>query len=196
MCEARVGELVTGEPPGRGNRKVILTSIFGRWWAELAVIVLALVLWAPRLSGPIDLRWDAGDYYVLGTSLATGHGYKIISEPGSPEAVQYPPLLPGIVALYERAAGSTDPTRVGPFLRVSYAVLFLVYGLAVLMLAKIYLPPLFACIATALCLLHVWTIFLSDVLFAEIPFALVSVSFALVAGNRSKIWRPWVREAD
>ena len=76
-----------------------------KYWTSALVIGLAILLWLPRLSGPIDLRWDAGVYYLLGSSLATGHGYRILSEPGSPEAVQYPPLLPGIVALYARAFG-------------------------------------------------------------------------------------------
>ena len=95
-----------------------------------------ILLWLPRLSGPIDLRWDAGVYYLLGSSLATGHGYRILSEPGSPEAVQYPPLLPGIVALYARAFGSIDPAVIGPWLRLSYAALFLVYGIGVLCFSK------------------------------------------------------------
>jgi hypothetical protein len=140
----------------------------------------------PRLSGPIDLRWDAGVYYLLGSSLATGHGYRILSEPGSPEAVQYPPLLPGIVALYARAFGSTDPAVIGPGLRLSYAALFLMYGIGALRMARKFLSPLFAFIAAALCLLSIWTIFLSDLLFAEIPFALVSVMFACVAGSARK----------
>src|SRR5262249_29155485 len=87
-----------------------------RYWPELVVIAVALSLWAPRMCGPIDLRWDAGVYYVLGTSLATGQGYRILSEPGSPEAVQYPPLLPATVAMFQRALGSKDPQVVAPWL--------------------------------------------------------------------------------
>jgi hypothetical protein len=166
-----------------------------RYWTGSVVAVLALALWVPRLSGPIDLRWDAGVYYVLGTSLATGQGYRILSEPGSPEALQYPPLLPGVVALYERALGSTDPAVIAPWLRISYALLFLVYGVAVVTLARRYLRPIFALAATALCLLHIFTIFLSDLLSAEIPFAVVSVVFALAAtSGRSPSPRPWLRE--
>src|SRR5262245_48504783 len=112
-----------------------MRGVINRYWHLAFVIALSIILWTPRLKGPIDLRWDAGVYYVLGTSLATGHGYRILSEPGAPEAVQYPPLLPGIVALYERALDSTDPAVVGPWLRRSYAALFLVYGVLVLMLA-------------------------------------------------------------
>jgi hypothetical protein len=166
-----------------------------RYWAEAVVVAIALLLWAPRLSGPIDLRWDAGVYYVLGTSLATGHGYRILSEPGSPEALQYPPLLPAVVALYQRALGSTDPAVVAPWLRISYAALFLAYAVAVLALARRYLHPGLAVAVTALCLFHAWTIFLSDLLFAEVPFALVSVGFVLVAVNGPLSSRPWLREA-
>jgi len=161
---------------------------------EAVVVAIAVTLWAPRLSGPIDLRWDAGVYYVLGTSLATGQGYRILSEPGSPEAVQYPPLLPAIVAVCQRVLGSTDPGIVAPWLRVLYAVLFLGYALAVLALAKRYLRPVFAVTAVAFTLLQPNTIFVSDVLYTEIPFALISVLFVLVAVKGPFSSRPWLRE--
>jgi hypothetical protein len=172
-------------------------SAIKRYWHWAVIVALAILLWIPRMSGPIDLRWDAGVYYVLGTSLATGQGYRILSEPGSPQALQYPPLLPAIVAVYERALGSTDPAIVGPWLRISYAGLFLVYGLAVLALARRYLRPIYALAATAFCLFHIWTIFMSDLLFAEIPLALVSVVFVLVAAsNRFGFRWHWLREAS
>lgn len=163
-------------------------------WSIIAVLALALLLWAPRFSGPIDLRWDAGVYYVLGTSLAKGQGYRIVSEPGSPEALQYPPLLPALIALHQLALGTTDPAMVAPWLRSSYAALFIVYSLVVLALAKRHLSSEFALAATGLCLLHIMTIFLSDLLFAELPFAVVSVAFVLVAGSSALTSRPWVRE--
>lgn len=172
-----------------------MNSFFSRYWDFALIVVLAIVLWLPRLSGPIDLRYDAGVYYLLGTSLATGHGYRIPSEPGAPEALQYPPLLPAIVALYQKALGSTDPEIVAPWLRKSYAVLFLGYGLAVLTLARRFLPRGLAAAAAALCLLHHQTIFLSDLLFAELPFALLTLGFALVAGSVSRPVPTWPREA-
>jgi hypothetical protein len=164
------------------------------FWSSIAVIALALLLWAPRFSGPIDLRWDAGVYYLLGTSLAKGDGYRIASEPGSPEALQYPPLLPALVALHQAALGTTDPAIVAPWLRSSYVALFVIYSLIVLALAKRHLTLGFAIAATALCLLHIMTIFLSDLLFAELPFALVSVLFVLVAASGAPTSRPWLRE--
>src|SRR4029077_13248406 len=95
---------------------------------------------------------------------------------------------------YERALGTTNPAVVAPWLRISYAVLFLIYALAALALAKRYLSPAFGLAGTALCLLHFQTIFLSDLLFAELPFALVTVLFALVASNIQSTLRPWQRE--
>ena len=64
-----------------------------------------------------------------------------------------------------------------------------------LTLAKKFLPRGLAAAAAALCLLHHQTIFLSDLLFAELPFALVTVGFALVAGSVSRSNKLWPREA-
>jgi len=177
-----------------GPEKGKLAAAVGRFWPEAIVVALVVILWAPRLSGPIDLRWDAGVYYVLGTSLATGHGYRILSEPGSPEALQYPPLLPAIVALSQRALGSTGPAVVGPWLRISYAAVFVVYALAAFALARRYLSVGFAVAAVALSLLQYHTLLFSDLLFAELPFALISVVFVLVTVNGSKVSRGWLRE--
>jgi len=186
-------EAVLEEPSTIGDRTRTGT-LFTHYWAEAVVVAIAFLVWAPRLTGPIDLRWDGSVYYLLGTSLATGHGYRILSEPGSPEAFQYPPLLPAVVALYQRALGSTDPAVVAPWLRISYAALFLIYSLAVLALAKRHLPPLLALVATTLCLVQIMTIFISDLLFAELPFAVVSVAFALIAVDGPLASRPSLRE--
>src|SRR5437762_9872941 len=131
------------------HRWTQIYTLITHYWAEAVVVAVAVALWAPRLSGPIDLRWDAGTYYVLGSSLATGQGYRILSEPGSPEALQYPSLLPAVVALHERALGSTDVAVVAPWLRLSYALLFLLYALAALTLARRYLPAALAVAAVA-----------------------------------------------
>src|SRR5436305_8999526 len=161
MQQTNTGGLV---PPGSAALKLRHSAISSYWpWA--VVLVLAMIAWLPRFSGPIDLRWDAGVYYILGSSLATGHGYRILSEPGSPEALQYPPLLPAFVALHQRVLGSTDPAVVGPWLRSSFAALFLGYALATLAVARRYLRAGFAVLAVALSLLQINTLFLSDLLF-------------------------------
>ena len=79
------------------------------WICISFVLVAACVSWIPRRSGPIDLRWDGGTYYILGTSLAEGKGYRLLNEPGEIAAIQYPPLLPAIVALHQQVLGTSEP---------------------------------------------------------------------------------------
>jgi hypothetical protein len=189
-----VEETVPKQAENSPSAGTALAGPITRYWGEAVVIALALLLWLPRLSGPIDLRWDGGVYYLLGSSLSQGHGYRIASEPGSPEALQYPPLLPATVALHQWALGTTDAAAVAPWLRKSYAVLFVGYAVAILALARRYLQPGLAVAATALSLLQVKTIFMSDVLFADIPLALVSVLFTVVATGGALRSRPWLRE--
>ena len=144
-----------------------------------------MALWAPRLTGPLDLRYDAGVYYTLGTSLAEGHGYRLVNEPGKPEAVQYPPLLPMIVAGHQWLVGSRDPAIVGHVLRLTYAALFFVYGLAVYVFGRRWLSPGWATIVTLLVVLNLQLVWLSDTLFAELPFACSTILFLLV-GERDE----------
>src|SRR6476619_7405250 len=141
------------------------------------LIALSVALWLPRLRGPLDLRYDAGVYYVLGTSLAQGHGYRLLSEPGTIQAVQYPPLLPALVAVHQRLAGTADPAIAGHWLRITYAFLFLAYIVAAYLLAGRFLPPGLAFLTALITLLHVHTSWMSDLLFSEIPFALTTVLF-------------------
>ena len=156
--------------------------------AYLAILIaLSVALWLPRLRGPLDLRYDAGVYYVLGTSLAEGRGYRILSEPGAIQAVQYPPLLPALVAVHQRLAGTSDPAIVGHWLRITYAVVFLAYILAAYFLAIRFLPPRFAFLVALLTLLHVHTSWMSDLLFAEIPFALATMLFLLASSSGGRL---------
>jgi hypothetical protein len=131
------------------------------------------------MRGPLDLRWDGGVYYVLGTSLAEGTGYRLLNEPGEIEAVQYPPLYPLLIAAHQVIAGSNDPTQVGIWLRVTSFLTSLAFVLASYALLRRHLPPPWPFIGTAMCALHTSTVFLSDIAFAEIPFALATLCFFL-----------------
>lgn len=146
-----------------------------RGWPLLLVLALTVGLWVPRLSGPIDLRYDAGVYFSLGVSLAEGRGYRILSEPGEPEGVQYPPALPALVALEAKAAGTTDPVELGRWLRRTYFVLSLALSAAVLSLARTLLPHPWSVLAAGFALLQLNSYLLSDLLFTELPFSLVTV---------------------
>ncbi len=152
----------------------------------LLLLGLSLLTWIPRFRGPIDLRYDAGVYYILGTSLAEGKGYRLLNEPGKAQAIQYPPLLPAFVAFHQWALGTSDHQRVGQWLRITYAILFTLYVLSVYVLARMYLTPGYSFLVTLIVTMYVDTIFLSDLLFTEIPFALVTILFFLSNGRREQ----------
>ena len=98
--------------------------MYRREWKLLAVVIgLAVAWWIPQRHGPIDARSDGATYYILGTSLAQGQGYRLLNEPGEIPAVQYPPLLPLVVAAYQKALASSDFVVVGTWLRAFYFAL-------------------------------------------------------------------------
>ena len=143
------------------------------------IVLLAAALWAPRLAGPLDLRYDAGVYYILGRSLAEGHGYRLLNEPGAIEAIQYPPVLPAVAALHQLLLGTSEPVLVGHALRLTMALLSLGYAFASFALARRRLSPGFAFAVALLAILNVQVIFLSDYFSADLPYAAVSLFFFL-----------------
>jgi hypothetical protein len=150
------------------------------------VLGVAVLLWVPRYAGPLDLRWDGGVYYILGTSLAEGRGYKLLSEPGEIDAVQYPPLLPAIVAAHQVVLGTSDPTTVGRWLRLSSFLVFLAYAWVALRFLMSCLPlrhAVLGALMSVLCL-HAW--FLSDVLFPEVWFGVATLLFLTCARREGR----------
>jgi hypothetical protein len=150
-----------------------------------AMILAAFIVasWAPRAIGPLDFRWDGGVYYVLGTALAEGKGYRLLNEPGEIEATQYPPLLPLIVAGHQWLAGSNDPVVVGRWMRLSFFLIYAAYIFTAYAVLRRHLPLGWALLAAGVVLLHPQTNFLSDLCFAELPFALATTLFVLLAGR-------------
>ena len=146
--------------------------------AVLTTLVVAL--WLPRFHGPIDLRWDAGVYYILGTSIQRGKGYRLLNEPGQIRAVQYPPGLPLVVAAHQFVLRTEDPAVVGRALRWTMAVLTLAFVLMAYALARSWLPTSGALAGGVIVALHPYTLFMSDSLFTEIPFGAALLGFLLV----------------
>ena len=93
--------------------------------------ILAAMAWLPRSKGPIDLRWDAGAYYLLGTSITQGQGYRLLNEPGNPNHTAYPPLMPLFATAHQLLLGTTDPLVVGRALRLSACLLFALQAFAI-----------------------------------------------------------------
>jgi hypothetical protein len=152
--------------------------------AAAVLVVLSVALWIPRLAGSLDLRWDAGVYYVLGTSLAEGRGYRLLNEPGAIHAIQYPPGLPLLVAAHQRVLGTSDPAVAGHALRWTFFALFVAYVLLVHRFHRRWLTSGWALAATLLVALHIQLLWLSDLLFADLPFACVTMLFLLLADRR------------
>ncbi len=106
------------------NKTRAAIPLNGRSYYESVILfvlfAVAVISWIPRLTGPIDLRYDASTYYILGTSLAEGRGYRLLNEPGDIKATQYPPLLPLIVAAHQWVLGTHDTIIVAHWLRLTF----------------------------------------------------------------------------
>lgn len=159
-----------------------MSQALTRWsradWRYLAVLVaVAVGLWLPRLRGPLDLRYDAGVYYILATSLAEGRGYRLLNEPGAIEAIQYPPVIPAAGAAVEMVLGTNDPAVVGHWLRLASVLLYAGYGAAVYVMSRRWLTPGYAFLVGLLSVIHSHTIFLSDFFAADVPYAFLTTLF-------------------
>jgi hypothetical protein len=152
--------------------------------AAVLVVGVAIALWLPRKPGPIDLRWDAGVYYILGTSIAQGDGYRLLNEPGRISAVQYPPLLPAIVAVHQRLLGTSDPTTVGIWLRRTSFVVFVAFALVLLWFFRSHVagPEALIGAVVSLMVVHAW--FLSDALYPELWFGVATLLFLIYVRKR------------
>ena len=157
----------------------------------LALLIgVSLLWWIPQRRGPIDLRSDGAIYYILGTSLAQGQGYRLLNEPGSIRAVQYPPLLPLIVAAHQKVLATSDVLVVGRWLRAFYVCVSVALTALGYRLARRFLPPGRAFLAGIVCVLalHMW--YFAGALYTEVPFALLAVVFVLCArrADRRGFW--------
>jgi hypothetical protein len=153
------------------------------------ILLLHTLSWIPRLQGPLDLRWDGSVYYVLGTSIAQGSGYRLLYEPGAIQATQYPPGLPFIVAAHQVALGTSDPVAVGRALRVTWFVLSSFTAVAVYGLARRYLEPKYAVAAAILYIVQTDGVFLSTLCFGELPFTCLTLLLLVVIPKRETRYR-------
>ena len=152
----------------------------------LALSIVMIGLWIPRWEGPLDLRWDGAVYYILGTSIAEGKGYRLLHEPGEIQAIQYPPLLPLIAAAPQMALRTSDPVIAGRWLKLFFFVFHAGFILATYFMLKMFVPHWVAFLAALALVLNVQVVFHSNLLFAEIPFGLVTVLFVLCNHRSSK----------
>jgi len=149
----------------------------------VACVVIGLITaatWWPRISGPIDLRWDGGAYYILGTALAEGKGYRLLSEPGNIRSTLHPPFLPAFVATHQLVLKTSDPVVVGRALRLSTALFSMAYATAIYLLLSAYIPWIYAFVTAFMAVLQPQYVYFSDSLYAETIFGLLTVLFFIV----------------
>jgi len=169
---------------GTGMRSAAQRAARSRWLACLVVALVTVATWWPRIGGPIDLRWDGGAYFILGTSLAHGDGYRMLSEPGSLPSSLHPPLVPALVAVHEIVMGTADPIVVGHALRVTIAAASVACAIAIFLLLDAFVPRAYALVAAALAALPPQYVYFSDALYAEVVFTLFTVLFFILQRHR------------
>jgi hypothetical protein len=146
----------------------------------MLLCILAAMAWLPRASGPIDLRWDGGAYYTLGTSISQGGGYRLLSEPGNPNTTLHPPLLPIFIAAHQLLLGTTDPLAVGRVLRASICILFALQALVIYVLMRGHIARSAAVLAVLFWIFHPGNTYFSDALYAESLFGIATILFFIL----------------
>jgi hypothetical protein len=160
--------------------------IRSEWLVIVLLLGVAVTSWSNRLIGPLDLRYDASTYFILGTSLAEGKGYRLLNEPGEIQATQYPPLLPLVIATHEWVLETHDVLAVGHCLRLTFFLVYIAFTFAVYFLLRQYLPLLYAFLGAFLTILSLYTYLMSNQLAPEILFGLTTTLFFIA--NKRGSW--------
>ena len=155
--------------------------------ACLLICIVALASWWPRIGGPIDLRWDGGAYYIVGTSVAEGRGYRLLSEPGEIPSSVHAPFLPALVAVHQLILQTSDPAVVGPALRLTATLVSMAYSMAIFMLLRAHVHGAFALAAACIGVLQPQFVYFSDALYAETFFGLFTVLFFILQRRRERL---------
>lgn len=155
--------------------------------ACLLIALVTLASWLPRLSGPIDLRWDGGAYYIVGTSLAEGKGYRLQSEPGNFPSSVHAPFLPALVAVHQRVLQTTEPAVVGTALRYTTIACSVAYAVAIFLLLKATVAWPWALAVPILGVFQPQYVYFSDALYAETFFGLFTVVFFIAQRHRASL---------
>jgi hypothetical protein len=157
-----------------------------------ACLLAAAALWAIHLraTGPAaGLFHDGGVYLVTARALATGAGYRRVSEPAPPAEVRYPPLLPLALAAVWRAAPRFPENLV--WLKAVSALAAI--GLVLVLpgyLRACGIPPGAATATAALTAIAPLTTRYATAVASELPFALLAVAALWATASATRSGRP------
>lgn len=119
---------------------------------------------------------DGGVYAVTAKALATGHGYRIISLPDSPQQTKYPPLYPFLLSLVWRLYPQF-PSNLVPMTILSLVCALFFFILAYYYLSRQdYLHPRGVLLIVALTAFNLMTFTLATNLLSDLLYAALSVT--------------------
>ena len=98
MCNQRTTPAVQSSPSS-----TLASS--PRFWLRIFIIAQLLLL-AIEFSPDLSSNGDDAKYYLLGKSLFSGNGYRVMYDPQNPVEKQYPPLFPGLLGAISAVADS------------------------------------------------------------------------------------------
>jgi hypothetical protein len=129
---------------------------------------------------------DDGMYGVLGKSLATGQGYRVISLPSEPYQTKSPPLYPFLLSLIWRFI-PTFPQNVPMLMLLSVMASIIFFAIAAKFLVRYsYANSLQCLIVIAIAALNWRTILLSTGVYSEMIYALLSVLALILAERQAR----------
>ena len=145
-------------------------------YALIVILALGLLLATLQLNGHLVPAGDNATYIVLGQSLATGQGYRMISDPRRPSMALYPPAYPLALAgvlLLSRTAHNLLAAIV-PMKLLSIAL----YLLGVALIYEIFRRrnPVLAMMAALLSAVNPHLLYYANEVGTEIPYLVLSLA--------------------
>jgi len=170
-----------------------------RWrmatWLSVGCVLVLHVIAVVRLH-PLNFFGYVEDdsiYFTSAKALAQGHGYVLLSFPGTPLATKYPVLYPWILSFIWRLNPSFPQNlSAAVALNIAFGMCFLVLAFVLLRSLK-GLGDAEALLLTAFCGLHPVILFYSGSVLSDIPFAAIGLG-AMLTGDKviraeAKPWR-------
>src|SRR5580765_4929334 len=95
----RMARETTLQTRDRVHHRALRAAIaFGVIGSGAALLFIAWAYWTALHAPAVGMFHDDGVYLVTAKSLATGHGYRIVSLPGEIAQTKYPILFPALLA--------------------------------------------------------------------------------------------------
>ncbi|MEX2181291.1 MAG: hypothetical protein WD771_04570 [Gemmatimonadaceae bacterium] len=172
--------ITTGQDPLAGARAAVVAAV--------VTLVVGVATMTPDLIG---VFFDDAIYVLVGKAIAEGQGYVYPQLPGTPPAIHYPPVWPGVIALVWRL-GPEFPGNIVLLKLLNPVFLALAAAGGVVVARRHFALPSWAAVlavvaATASVPMHVLTnVLLSEPLFLALLFPTILVTERLRADGGTR----------